>query len=116
VNYPQLLGALQEAAGEQSELLRNLLPEDLFQLMLMHQAQNPGREAGPLNLNDPSHINPDAMSYEQLLQLEEQMGKVTKGLTPAELQVTLLRAFDRASPNNDTPFLRAQTSLRSRYR
>ena len=30
-------------------------------------------------------MNPDNMSYEQLLELEERIGKVSKGMTPEEI-------------------------------
>lgn len=32
-------------------------------------------------------INPDKMTYEELLELEEQMGKVSKGLNKRQMQV-----------------------------
>lgn len=35
--------------------------------------------------NDPDNPNTDAMTYEQLLQLEERNGKVNKGLTPNQI-------------------------------
>ena len=33
--------------------------------------------------NDPNNPNVENMTYEQLLELEEKSGKVSKGLTPA---------------------------------
>ena len=32
--------------------------------------------------NDPNHPNPDNMTYEQMLALEDRNGKVSKGLKP----------------------------------
>lgn len=35
---------------------------------------------------DPSNPNTDNMTYEELLQLEDRNGKVSKGLTPAQIR------------------------------
>ena len=90
MDYAALLYALQGEAEGQSELLRAMLPEDLFQLLLL---QNGGTDHHPrqIDLNDPSQINPDVMSYEQLLELEEKMGKVIKGLTAKQIRVIVRR-------------------------
>ncbi len=61
--------------------------------MLLMQS---GENQDPVDLSDPSHINPDAMSYEQLLELEEKMGKVIKGLTPSQI-----KAISNAFTKND---------------
>jgi hypothetical protein len=35
---------------------------------------------------DPSNPNTDNMTYEELLQLEDRNGKVSKGLTPSQIR------------------------------
>jgi cytochrome P450 len=47
--------------------------EEEEQRMLMRAIEESKRDSGP---------NPDDMTYEQLLQLEEENGKVSKGLKP----------------------------------
>ena len=40
--------------------------------------------------------NPDSMSYEQLLQLEEEVGNVNKGLTKDKINKIPLKLFNKA--------------------
>jgi hypothetical protein len=35
----------------------------------------------PQPCNDPNYVNTDGMSYEQLLELQERVGHVSRGLT-----------------------------------
>ncbi len=92
-NYAALLNVLQTTAEGQSELLRAILPEDLFQLMLLQQSQPQPQNSEPIDLSDPSRINPDRMTYEQLLELEEKMGRVSKGLSTEQVKVFLSDFF-----------------------
>ena len=56
--------------------------EEMTQLMLLHEQDIRNQE----NIGSED-LNPDRMTYEQLLELEEGMGKVSKGLKPNELLV-----------------------------
>ena len=49
--------------------------------------KNDSPERRVIDLSHPEEINVDEMSYEQLLELEELMGKVSKGLTPEQIEV-----------------------------
>jgi len=76
INYADLLNALQNNPAGQSEFLRMLLPEgDLFQLLLMQGSENGAIE------------DPDNMTYEQLLELGERLGKVVRGLSQEQIDV-----------------------------
>ena len=59
-----------------------LTVEEMTQLMLLHEQDIRDQE----NIGSED-LNPDRMTYEQLLELEEGMGKVSKGLKPNELLV-----------------------------
>ena len=50
---------------------------------MIMQAIEESKKDAPYDGNNP---NPDAMTYEQLLELEEANGKVSKGLTPAQIR------------------------------
>ena len=52
------------------------------QLLLVGQMESMADGPGP--------INPDTMTYEQLLELEERMGKVSKGLPEEQIKVILI--------------------------
>jgi hypothetical protein len=80
IDYDSLLYDLQQMAHDQPEMVRGVIPEELFRALANSDPAN-------INLNNPSQINPDAMTYEQLLELEERMGKVSKGLTTTQIKV-----------------------------
>ena len=48
------------------------------------------REMG-ITEDDPEFVNPDGMSYEQLLELENKIGCVSKGFNKEEMQVCLTK-------------------------
>ena len=79
MDYGALLYELQQMVREQPEVMRAVIPRELFEWLAAHLAE--------IDLSDPSQINPDAMSYEQLLELEEKMGKVSRGLTNTQIKV-----------------------------
>jgi len=63
-----------------------LSTEEMVQLMLLHEQDL--REKNNIDPTNPSvNINPDTMTYEQLLELEEKMGKVSKGLSAEQISV-----------------------------
>ena len=43
-------------------------------------------EASRGDAADPNNPNPDQMTYEELLQLEDRNGKVSKGLNPKQIK------------------------------
>lgn len=49
---------------------------------LLQRAIEESKQACP---DDPNNPNPDNMTYEQLLELEEKNGKISKGLKPFEI-------------------------------
>jgi len=57
----------------------SLSREEMMQLMLLHEQDRVERERG--------EVNPDKMTYEELLELEEKMGKVSKGLNKYQIKV-----------------------------
>jgi len=66
----------------------NILMNQLTQIATMQMQydryeQQPNRS---IDLNNPHTINPDQMTYEQLLELEEKMGKVSRGLSKEEIK------------------------------
>ena len=54
--------------------------------MLQQAIEESKRDSGP---------NPDEMTYEQLLQLEEENGKVSKGLKPNQIKAILDKTWNR---------------------
>eukprot|EP00826_Nyctotherus_ovalis_P042940 TRINITY_DN4488_c0_g1_i8.p1 TRINITY_DN4488_c0_g1~~TRINITY_DN4488_c0_g1_i8.p1 ORF type:complete len:182 (+),score=31.19 TRINITY_DN4488_c0_g1_i8:117-662(+) len=60
----------------------SLTREEMMQLMLLHE-----QDLRDQMEKDKNEINPDKMTYEELLELEEQMGKVSKGLNIRQIQV-----------------------------
>ena len=44
---------------------------------------------------DPNNPNPDNMTYEQLLELEENNGKVSKGLKQEQIDAIPVRLFNK---------------------
>lgn len=58
----------------------NLLMSRLSQLAALQVLYDRSVPANRNDLDNPENINPDNMTYEELLQLEERMGKVSRGL------------------------------------
>ena len=58
-----------------------LTRSELAQLMYMQERDRMNGET------EPERINPDNMTYEQLLELEDKMGKVSKGLDARQIHV-----------------------------
>jgi len=52
------------------------------------------------NYQETLDINPDTMTYEQLLELEERMGNVSKGLNKKDLDKIPLIKFNSIEENN----------------
>lgn len=65
-----MMESMQGATGVEAEEQR-----------LLQQAIEASRGEG-----DPNNPNTDNMTYEELLQLEDRNGKVSKGLTPAQIR------------------------------
>jgi len=64
-----------------------MLINQLNQLAVMQMFGPTSRpEPQPIDLNNPATINPDNMTYEQLLELEEKMGKVSRGLPKEDIK------------------------------
>ena len=67
--------------------------------MLQQAIEESKRDSGP---------NPDEMTYEQLLQLEEENGKVSKGLKPNQIKGLPEKTWNRV---NDTAKKEEQCSI-----
>ena len=63
---------------------------------LLQRALEESKQSG-----DPNNINPDNMTYEQLMELEEKNGKVSKGLKPAQINSIRERAWVRNGDTSD---------------
>jgi len=68
---------------EAENILMNQLTQLASMQMQYERYDMPNRS---IDLNNPNTINPDSMTYEQLLELEEKMGKVSRGLTNEEIK------------------------------
>lgn len=64
----------------------NLLMSRLSQLAALQVLYDRSEPAHTNNLDNPENINPDNMTYEELLQLEERMGKVSRGLNIEQIK------------------------------
>jgi len=64
----------------------NLLLSQLSQLATLQFFERHNHYEQESHPENPDNINPDQMTYEELLQLEERMGKVSKGLKPEEIK------------------------------
>ena len=60
------------------------------EMLLMQNPLPVIQQRRTLDLTNPDCINPDEMSYEQLLELGEMIGKVNKGLTKTQIDVNNL--------------------------
>ncbi len=82
----------------------------------MPMIPRPPHPAGPgalrIDLSHPETINVDEMTYEQLLELEEVMGKVSKGLSPEQRKVLGRVANSRYNRAFQRKFTRAVPASR----
>jgi len=94
MNFGTHLNSIEETKMDDNELYslrlamrfeaENLLMNRLSQiaaLQMLYERPEPIHD-----VNNPENINPDNMTYEELLQLEERMGKVSRGLTIDEIK------------------------------
>eukprot|EP01022_Parablepharisma_sp_SALTPOND_P001531 TRINITY_DN106686_c0_g1_i1.p1 TRINITY_DN106686_c0_g1~~TRINITY_DN106686_c0_g1_i1.p1 ORF type:complete len:396 (-),score=6.50 TRINITY_DN106686_c0_g1_i1:66-1157(-) len=85
--YSELMSAIREnLLARYSPVLS--MPHDLLSYLLLQNEES----SSPLNLGEMAQINPDAMSYEQLLELGERIGAVKRGLTPEQIKVQLIHS------------------------
>ncbi len=67
---------------------------ELLQMMLLQNEEVEAQRYGGEEGSTGQQVNPDGMSYEQLLELEEKMGKVSKGLSAAQINVKFYLSYD----------------------
>ena len=85
---PEELRSLQLALQLQAEERRQQLREAREQMQkLAHDEQDEALQALDHDPQSAVNVNPDVMTYEQLLELEDKMGSVCKGLTQEEIAV-----------------------------
>jgi len=64
----------------------NILMNRLSQIAALQMLYERPEHTHTNNLDNPENINPDNMTYEELLQLGERMGKVSRGLNIEEIK------------------------------
>lgn len=95
-NYNKINALKKKYSHYKRYLQKSLMEDDTDNLMKEKLEEEFALRAVEQQIIDEICPNPDSMSYEQLLQLEEEVGKVNKGLSKDKIKKIPLKPFHKA--------------------